>query len=82
MASTDLIVPGATRKPVTLSLMARRLAPLLAAGLIDRDEARDCIMEIAIERGRCDATVGELPWDRVAALEEWLWGVLTREGAR
>lgn len=81
MAPNDIAVAPAPRK-VTLALMVRRLAPFVRQGLIDFSEAVDTIMEIAIERGRCDGTPGELPWDRVAALEAWAMNALTREATR
>jgi hypothetical protein len=68
--------------PVPLSLMARRLAPFVRAGLLDLDEAGDTVMESAIARGQCDGTPQEMPWDRAMALEEWARSVLVRESAK
>jgi hypothetical protein len=61
--------------------MARRLAPMIRAGYLDRQECVDRLMEIAIERGRCDGTAEMLPWDRMAALEEWFERLLIRLAA-
>ena len=75
-------MPDLPLKSAPLSLMVRRLAPMARAGYLDRQECLDCLMEVAIERGRCDATVEMLPWDRVAALEEWFQRMLVREASR
>lgn len=69
-------------RPVTLGLMIRRLAPFVGNGMIDFDEALDTVLEIAIERGRCDMTMTEVPWDRVSAIEEWTRRSLEREAVK
>lgn len=57
--------------PVPLSLAARRLAPLVAAGLIPRAEAVEAVMELAIER--CSWTPGHL-----REVEAWIGRTLDR----
>jgi hypothetical protein len=62
-------------RPAPLSLMARRIAPFVAAGYVSHSEALDSIMETVVARGGWQA-------GRLYDIERWLCDLLTREALR
>ena len=65
-----------TSRPVPLSLMIRRLAPLVASGHLDFTEVHDFMMLTALQRGMCDS------FGRADAASKWVTDTLAREAAR